>query len=51
MKNMAIKTLYKLIMNDFAPNIRAEILVSFIMFDHEIDLKGLCLALSTWRVK
>ena len=28
MKNMAIKALYKLIMNDFAPNIRAEILVS-----------------------
>ena len=29
MKNMAMRALFKLIINNFAPNIRAEILVSF----------------------
>ena len=51
MKNIDIRTFYKLISKDIVPKNRTEILVSFIMFGHEINLKGLCLVLSAGRVK
>ena len=51
MKNIAIRTLYKLISKDFAPRTRLRFWYPSIKFSHEINLKELYLVLSDWGVK